>query len=48
MSLLNEAAICRDSKAEKSTEETLAIKAHTRKKKRTVDELVKNPSVEKL
>ena len=38
MSLFNEAEICQDSKAEEPTEETLTVKAHARKKKRTIDE----------
>lgn len=45
MSLFNETEICQDSKAEGSTGETLTVKAHARKKKRTVDELAKNPPV---
>ena len=39
MSLFNEAEICQDSKAEEPTEETLTVKAHARKKKRTIDEI---------
>ena len=48
MSLFNEAEICQDSKAEEPTEETLTVKAHARKKKRTIDELAKNLPVEEI
>ena len=48
MSLFNETEICQDSKAEGSTGETLTVKAHARKKKRTVDELAKNPPVKEI
>lgn len=41
-------AICQDSKAEEPTEETLTVKAHARKKKRTIDELAKNLPVEEI
>ena len=48
MSLFNEAEICQDNKAEEPTEETLTVKAHARKKKRTIDELAKNLPVEEI
>ena len=48
MSLLNEAEIWQHSKAEEPTEETLTVKAHARKKKRTIDELAKNLPVEEI
>ena len=48
MSLFNEAKICQDNKAEEPTEETLTVKAHARKKKRTIDELAKNLPVEEI
>lgn len=42
ISLFNEAESCHDPKAEEPSEETFTVKAHTRKKKRTIDELAKN------
>ena len=44
----NEAEECQDHKAEEPTEETLTVKAHARKKKRTIDELAKNLPVEEV
>ena len=46
--LFNEAEIEQDHKAEEPTEETFTVKAHARKKKRTVDELVKDLPVEEV
>ena len=46
MNFFNEAEDCQDHKAEEPTEETFTIKAHARKKKRTIDELAKNLPVE--
>lgn len=40
--LFNEAEQVQDHKAEEPTEETFTVKAHARKKKRTIDELAKN------
>lgn len=48
MSLFNEAESCQDNKAEEPTEETFTVKAHARKKKRTIDELAKNLPVEEI
>lgn len=48
MSLFNEAESCQDHKAEEPTEETFTVKAHTRKKKRTVEEMAKNLPVEEV
>ena len=42
LSLFNEAEKCQDHKAEEPTEETFIVKAHTRKKKKTIDEMSKN------
>ena len=42
VNLFNEAEKEQDHKAEEPTEETFTVKAHTRKKKRTLDELTKN------
>ena len=42
ISLFNEAEKCQDHKAEEPTEETFTVKAHTRKKKKTIDEMSKN------
>lgn len=44
----NEAEACQNPKAEEPTEETLTVGAHTRKKKRTVDELARNLPVEEV
>lgn len=38
MSLFNEAEKCQDHEAEEPTEETFTVKAHMRKKKKTIDE----------
>ena len=46
--LFNEAELVQDHKAEEPTEEPFAVKAHTRKKKRTIAELVKNLPVEEI
>ena len=46
--LFNEAEIEQDHKAEEPTEETFTVKAHARKKKRTVDELIKDLPVEEV
>ena len=48
LNFFNEAEDCQDHKAEEPTEETLTVKAHARKKKRTVDELAKNLPVEEI
>ena len=48
MSLFNEAESCQDHKAEEPAEETFTVKAHARKKKRTIDELAKNLPVEEI
>lgn len=48
MSLFNEAEGCQDHKAEEPTEDTFTVKAHTRKKKRTVDEMAKSLPVEEV
>ena len=48
LNFFNEAEDCQDHKAEEPTEETLIVKAHARKKKRTVDELAKNLPVEEI
>lgn len=48
MSLFNEAENCQNHKAEEPAEETFTVKAHARKKKRTVDELAKNLPVEEV
>ncbi|MGM9537370.1 MAG: IS66 family transposase zinc-finger binding domain-containing protein [Candidatus Onthomonas sp.] len=48
LSLFNEAEKCQTSKAEEPTEETFTVKAHARKKKRTIDELTKNLPVEEV
>ena len=48
MSLFNEAEVCQDNTAEEPTEETLTVKAHARKKKRTINELAKNLPVEEI
>ena len=42
VNLFNEVEQEQDHKAEELTEETFTVKAHTRKKKRTLDELTKN------
>lgn len=47
-SLFNEAELVQDHKAEEPTEETFTVKAHARKKKRTIDELAKNLPVEEI
>ena len=46
--LFNEAELVQDHKAEEPAEETFTVKAHTRKKKRTIAELVKNLPVEEI
>ena len=46
--LFNEAELVQDHKAEEPTEETFTVKAHARKKKRTIDELAKNLPVEEI
>ena len=48
LSLFDEAENCQDPKAEEPNEETFTVKAHARKKKRTVDELTKNLPVEEI
>ena len=48
MSLFNEAEKCQDHKAEEPTEETLTVKAHARKKKRTIDEMAKGLPVKQI
>ena len=48
MSLFNEAESCQDHKAEEPAEETFTVKAHARKKKRTIDELARNLPVEQV
>ena len=48
LNFFNEAEDCQDRKAEEPTEETLTVKTHARKKKRTVDELVKNLPIEEI
>ena len=48
LSLFNEAEKCQDHKAEEPTEETFSVKAHTRKKKKTIDEMSKNLSEEEV
>ena len=48
LNFFNEAEECQNHKAEEPTEETLTVKAHARKKKRTVDELAKNLPVEEI
>lgn len=47
-SLFNEAESCQPPQAEEPTEETFTVKAHARKKKRTIDELAKNLPVEEV
>ena len=42
MSLFNEAEKCQDHKADEPTEETFTVKAHARKKKRTLEEMTAN------
>ena len=46
--LFNEAELVRNHKAEEPTEETFTVKAHARKKKRTIAELAKNLPVEEI
>ena len=48
LNFFNEAEDCQDHKAAEPTEGTLTVKAHVRKKKRTVDELAKNLPVEEI
>ena len=48
LNFFNEAEDCQDHKAEEPTEETFTVKAHARKKKRTIDELAKNLPVEEI
>lgn len=48
MNLFNEAENCQDHKAEEPTEETFTVKAHTRKKKKTIDEMAKDLTVEEV
>ena len=48
MSLFNEAEICQDHKAEEPTEETFTVNAHTRKEKKTIDEMSKNLPMEEV
>ena len=48
LNFFNEAEDCQNHKAEEPTEETLTVKAHARKKKRTIDELAKNLPVEEI
>lgn len=48
ISLFNEAELVQNHKAEEPTEETFTVKAHARKKKRTIDELAKNLPVEEV
>ena len=48
LSLFNEAEKCQDHKAEEPTEETFTVKAHARKKKKTIDEMAKNLDVEEV
>ena len=46
--LFNEAEQVQNHKAEEPTEETFTVKAHARKKKRTIDELAKSLPVEEI
>ena len=48
ISLFNEAEKEQDHKAAEPTEETFTVKAHTRKKKKTIDEMAKNLPVEEV
>ena len=48
MSLFNEAEKCQDHKAEAPTDETFTVNAHTRKKKKSIDEMAKNLPVEEV
>ncbi len=48
MNLFNEAESCQDHKAEEPTEETLTVKAHTRKKKKTIDEMANGLTAEEV
>ena len=48
ISLFDEAENCQDRTAEEPTEETFTVKAHPRKKKRTIAELAKNLPVEEI
>ena len=48
LSLFNETELVENHKAEEPTEETFTVKAHARKKKRTIDELTKNLPVEEI
>ena len=48
MCLFNEAEKCQDHKAEEPTEETFTVNAHTRKKKKTIDEMAKDLPVEEV
>ena len=45
MSLFNEAEKCQNHKAEEPNEETFTVKAHARKKKKTIDDMAKNLAV---
>ena len=46
--LFNEVEAAQDHKAEEPTEDTFVVKAHTRKKKKTIDEATKNLPVEEV
>ena len=48
MNFFNEAEDCQDHKVEKPSEKTFPVKAHARKKKRTIDELAKLLPVEEV
>ena len=48
MCLFNETEKCQDHKAEEPTVETFTVNAHTRKKKKTIDEMAKNLPVEEV
>lgn len=48
LNLFNEAEKEQNHKAEEPTEETFTVKAHTRKKKKTIDEMTKNLPVEEV
>lgn len=48
LSLFNETELVQNHRAEEPTEETFTVKAHARKKKRTIDELAKNLPVEEI
>lgn len=48
MGLFNEVENCQNHKSEETAEETFTIKAHARKKKRTMDEREKDLPVDKV